>query len=220
METTNNLVLYQRENCPFCQIVRKKLSQLNLPVLLVPVEVTGSDRHALKELSGQRSVPVLADGDTVIDGSDKILVYLDDTFGNGNNGHMSANDMGIDAVAKGTYEEVVQRTVDALKTQGFGVQTEIDIKTTLKKKLDIDIPPQTILGACNPGIAHKLLEAEPGIGLLLPCNVTIRETGDREFAVTAVNPVKLLATVGREDLIPIAKEVKIKLKTALDTVNG
>lgn len=220
METTQNLVLYQRENCPYCQIVRKKLSQLDLPVLLVPVEINGSDRHSLKELSGQRSVPVLADGDTVINGSDRILAYLDDIFGNGTSGPMSANDMGIDAVATGTYEEVVQRTIEALKAQGFGVQTEIDIKTTLKNKLDIDIPPQIILGACNPGIAHQLLEAEPGIGLLLPCNVTIRETGDRQFAVTAVNPVKLLATMGREDLIPIAREVKTKLKTALDAVNG
>lgn len=218
MKGINNLVLYQRENCPFCQIVRKKLSQLNQPVQLVPVEAKGANRHALFELSGQRAVPVLADGETVITDSEKILAYLDDRYGKGEPGPMPANDMGLDAVASGTYEQVVEKTVAALKSQGFGVQTEIDIKTTLKQKLDVEIPNQVILGACNPGIAHKLLEAEPGVGLLLPCNVTVREIGEDKIAVTAVNPVKLLAMVGREDLIPLAKEVKGKLKNALDMV--
>lgn len=215
-----NLILYQRETCPYCQIVRKKLSVLNLPVLLIPVEKNGADRKELIELSGQRSVPVLKNGDDIINGSEKILAYLDEQFGTGEPGPMPANDFGLNASAVGSYEEVVAKTVDALKKQGFGVQTEIDIKATLKKKMDIDVPRQIILGACNPGIAHQLLEEEPDIGLLLPCNVTIRETDESEFAVTAVNPVKLLSMVGRDDLLPIAKDVKDKLQSALAEVQA
>lgn len=215
MNQTSNLVLYQRENCPFCQIVRKKLSQLNLSVQLVPVEPVGADRKALIELSGQRSVPVLTIDGEVITGSDRILEQLDTRFGQGQSGPMPANDLGLDTVVTGEYEAVVEKTAVALKSQGFGIQTEIDIKATLKNKLDVDIPRQIILGACNPVFAHRLLEAEPGIGLLLPCNVTIRETGQNQFAVTVVNPVKLLAMVGREDLIPVAQEIKTRLKAAL-----
>lgn len=219
MKTTADLILYQRENCPFCQIVRKKLSQLNLPVKLVPVEPKGADRKELLQLSGQRSVPVLADGDAVITDSEKILSYLDETYGQEAAGPMPANDLGLDATATGTYEVVAARTIEALKAQGFGVQTEIDIQSTLKKKLGVEVPKQVILGACNPDIAHRLLEAEPGIGLLLPCNVTIREISRDRYSVTAVNPVKLLAMVGREDLISIAKEAKTRLRAALDAVN-
>jgi uncharacterized protein (DUF302 family)/glutaredoxin len=219
METTSKLVLYQRENCPYCQLVRKKLSQLNLPVKLVPVERDGADRKTLLEVSGQRSVPVLADGETVVIDSEKILGYLSERYGQNRSSPMPANDIGINAIATGNYEDVVERTIEALKSQGFGVQTEIDIQATLKKKLDVDMPRQLILGACNPGIAHRLLEAEPGIGLLLPCNVTIREVGDNRFDITAVHPVKLLAMVGREDLIPIAKEARDRLKTAMKAVN-
>jgi uncharacterized protein (DUF302 family)/glutaredoxin len=217
---TNNLVLYQLENCPYCQIVRKKLSQLNLPVQLVPVEAQGADRHSLFELSGQRSVPVLSDDENVVVGSDRILAHLDDAYGQPGNNPMPANDMGISTVASGSYEEVVDRTVEALKAQNFGVQAEIDIQATLKKKLDVDMPKQLILGACNPGIAHRLLEAEPEIGLLLPCNVTIREIGEDRFAVSAVHPVKLLAMIGREDLMPIAMEARDKLKAAIQTLDS
>lgn len=218
MKNNNNLVLYQRETCPYCQIVRKKLSQLNQPVFLVPVEKKGADRKELLELSGQRSVPVLTHGDEVITGSQEILTYLDKQFGQGATGPMPANDIGLDAKVSGTYEEVVTKTIEALKSVGFGVLTEIDVKATLKKKIDVDVPQYTILGACNPGFAHKVLEAEPSIGLLLPCNVTVREISDNEFAVTAVNPVKLLSMVGRDDLLPVAKEVKDKLSNALSTL--
>jgi len=219
VENQNNLVLYQRETCPFCQIVRKKLSLLNLPVLLMPVEKTGSERKALKELSGQQQVPVLADGEEVIVGSEQILVYLDKKFGQGKTGPMPANDYGMGTTVNGPYEKVVEKTIEALKTQGFGVLTEIDIKATLKKKIDVDIPHHIILGACNPGFAHQATTMEPDISLLLPCNVTVRETGDNQFAVTAVNPIILLSMVGREDLLPIAKEVKDKLKSAISSLN-
>lgn len=220
METTDNMVLYQRENCPYCQIVRKKLSQLNLPVKLVPVEARGSDRKTLFELSGQQAVPVLTDDGVAITESERILAYLDNKYGRDVSGPMPANDLGLDAMAIGSFEAVKAKTVDALMAQGFGIQTEIDVQATLRKKLGVEVPKQVILGACNPGIAHRLLEAEPGIGLLLPCNVTIRETGDNRYSVAAVNPVKLLALVGREDLIPVAKEAKTKLRAALDAVNN
>ena len=220
MKNTNNLVLYQKESCPYCGIVRKKLSQLNQPVLLVPVEKNGDDRKALIELSGQKSVPTLAHGDKIVTGSQQILAYLDETFGQGASGPMPTNNIGLHISVNGPYEAVVEQTIEALKTQGFGVLTEIDIKATLKKKIDVDVPQHIILGACNPGFAHKAVEAEPDISLLLPCNVTVRKTGENEFAVTAVNPVKLLSMVGREDMLPIAEEVQVKLETALAMVKG
>ncbi len=220
MENPKNLVLYQSEACPFCQLVRKKLNLLNLPVLLMPVEAKGSDRKALIELSGQQQVPVLANGDEVVVDSERILEYLDEQFGKGKTGPMPANDFGLGITMAGPYDQVVAKTIDALKTQGFGVLTEIDIKTTLKKKIDVDIPHHIILGACNPEFAHQATTMEPDISLLLPCNVTVRETRDNQFAVTAVNPIKLLSMVGREDLLPIATEVKDKLKSALSSLNG
>lgn len=217
METRNYMTLYQREGCPFCQLVRKKLTLLQIPVLSIPVEEDGDDRKALIELSGQNEVPVLVDGDTVIIGSGKILDYLDDQSGLGpKKGPMPSNTYGLSVTVEGDYQQILEKTTAVLKEQGFGVLTEIDVKATLKKKLDVDVPRHLILGACNPGFAHRVMTEEPEISLLLPCNVTVREIGSNRYLVSAVNPVKLLAVVGREDLIPVAREVKDKLSQALN----
>ncbi|MFH2132786.1 MAG: DUF302 domain-containing protein [bacterium] len=128
---------------------------------------------------------------------------------------MPSNKYGLSVTVKGDYDDVIAKTTDALKSEGFGVLTEIDVKTTLKQKIDVDVPRQIILGACNPGFAHRAMMAEPDLGLLLPCNVTVRETGENEFTVSAINPMKLLSLVGREDMLPMAKEVKQKLENAL-----
>jgi len=215
VETKNNMMLYQRESCPYCQIVRKKLDLLKQPVLLVPVEESGAERLALIKVSGQQQVPVLVDGSTVVNGSGQILAYLDRRAGQTDTGPMPSNKYGLSVTVKGHYDDVIAKTTDALKSEGFGVLTEIDVKTTLKKKIDVDVPRQIILGACNPGFAHRAMLAEPDLGLLLPCNVTVRETGENEFAVSTINPVKLLAIAGREDMLPMAKEVKQKLENAL-----
>lgn len=117
------------------------------------------------------------------------------------------------------YEEAVQRTRDALATEGFGILTEIDIRATLKKKLDVDFRPYVILGACNPPLAHRALTAERDIGLLLPCNVIVYadDQPDRSV-VAAMEPVAALALAGNAAIRPVAEEARERLTRALDAV--
>ncbi|MCP4976272.1 MAG: DUF302 domain-containing protein [Maribacter sp.] len=117
-----------------------------------------------------------------------------------------------------SFEEVVDKTTLALKEEGFGILTEIDIKTTLKNKLDVDFPNYKILGACNPPFAHKALLAENKIGTMLPCNVIVRETEDGNFEVAAVDPIASMMSVENKDLGNIADEVRKKLKKAIDNL--
>lgn len=114
-----------------------------------------------------------------------------------------------------TFDEVVGKTTQALKNEGFGILTEIDIKTTLKNKLDVDFPNYKILGACNPAFAHKALLAENKIGTMLPCNVIVRETEKGSIEVAAVDPIASMMGVKNEDLGQIADEVRNKLKRAV-----
>lgn len=118
-----------------------------------------------------------------------------------------------------SYEQAVERVTVALKEQGFGILTEIDVKKTLKAKLDQEFTKYIILGACNPPLAYRALSAELDIGLLLPCNVDVYEdpkTG--KTVVSAVNPEILVEVTGRKDLAPIAAEVRAKLTAALEAV--
>lgn len=117
-----------------------------------------------------------------------------------------------------SFEEVVDKTTLALKEEGFGILTEIDIKTTLKNKLDVDFPNYKILGACNPPFAHKALLAENKIGTMLPCNVIVRETEDGNIEVAAVDPIVSMMGVKNKDLGDIADEVQKKLKKAIDNL--
>jgi uncharacterized protein (DUF302 family) len=115
-----------------------------------------------------------------------------------------------------SYAAAVDQTRDALKQQGFGVLTEIDVKATLKRKLDADFRPYVILGACNPPLAHRALSAELGIGLLLPCNVVVYDNGDGTSTVEALNPVAALSLVGANpEVEAVAHEAKTRLETAL-----
>ncbi len=104
------------------------------------------------------------------------------------------------------------RTTAALKDEGFGVLTEIDIQSTLKKKLDVDVPAYKILGACNPSLAHKAMQAEPRIGAMLPCNVILRDLGDGRTEVAAVDPVVSMAGVDNDGLAEIAGDVRERLQ--------
>ena len=117
------------------------------------------------------------------------------------------------------YEEVRERVVAALKEQGFGVLTEIDVKATLKKKLDADFRKYTILGACNPPLAHRALQAEPQIGLLLPCNVVVFENDAGGSTVAAIDAEVQLGVVGRPKLVEVAREVNARLREVLKAVD-
>ena len=117
------------------------------------------------------------------------------------------------------YDQAVERTRAALGAEGFGVLTEIDVKTTLKTKLDADFRPYVILGACNPPMAHRALTAEPNIGLLLPCNVAVYAADEEgKSIVSAVDPEVSLGRVGNDALVPLAAEVKARLRRVLDAV--
>jgi uncharacterized protein (DUF302 family) len=117
------------------------------------------------------------------------------------------------------YERALERTREALGAEGFGVLSEIDVRATLKKKLDVDVPPYVILGACNPPMAHRALTAERNIGLLLPCNVVVYAGDDPGTSVVAaVDPEVSLGRVENEQLRPLAIEVKARLRRVLDAV--
>ncbi len=118
------------------------------------------------------------------------------------------------------FAETVQATRDALAENGFGVLTEIDVQATLKTKLDVDVPAQVILGACRPPLAHAALQAEPSIGLLLPCNVVVRELDAGTTLVEAVNPDLMVSVTGNDAVVPIAADATARLTAALDALAG
>jgi len=117
-----------------------------------------------------------------------------------------------------SYEEAVSKVIEALKEEGFGVLTEIDVKSTLKKKLNVDFRKYVILGACNPPYAHRTLQADLDVGLLLPCNVIIYENDDKKAYVSALNPVSALEIINSDELRKIAGEVSEKLKRVIEGV--
>jgi uncharacterized protein (DUF302 family) len=119
---------------------------------------------------------------------------------------------GFNTKFKGSFDEAVTKVTEELSKEGFGVLTEIDVKATLKKKLDIDKLPYKILGACNPVLANKALTAEPDIGLLLPCNVVVREEDDGSITVGFMDPQAVLQLVDRDDIGELAGQVRDKLQ--------
>jgi len=125
---------------------------------------------------------------------------------------------GFTVAVKGTFDEVVARVTDELKKEGFGVLMELDIAATLKAKLDIDKRPYKILGACNPKLANQALDAEPDIGLLLPCNVIVREDEKGGVIVGFMDPQAVLGLVGREELESLGAEVRAKLVRVRDAL--
>lgn len=117
-----------------------------------------------------------------------------------------------------SYEDAVARVTDALKEEGFGVLTEIDVKATMKEKLDKEFRRYVILGACNPPFAYRSLEADLDVGLLLPCNVIVYETDDKKAYVAAINPVLALEVIQSEKLRKIAEEVSGRLKRVVERI--
>ena len=115
----------------------------------------------------------------------------------------------------GTFDNAVQKVTDALKTEGFGILTEIDIKATLKKKLGLDFYNYKILGACNPPYAYKALLSEDKIGTMLPCNVIVQEKVEGQVEVSAVDPAASMLSIENDDLRKIATEIRVKLQNVI-----
>lgn len=119
---------------------------------------------------------------------------------------------------KMSFKDAEIKVIEALKSEGFGVLTEIDVQATLKKKLDVDFRKYKILGACNPPYAYKALQAEDKIGLLLPCNIIIQETSDGFTEVAAINPLESMSIVKNEKLVALATEVQRKLNNVIKLI--
>jgi uncharacterized protein (DUF302 family) len=116
------------------------------------------------------------------------------------------------------FDQAIARVTEALKKEGFGILTEIDVQQTLKRKLDVDFRPYRILGACNPPLAYRALQAEDKIGTMLPCNVIVQDVGDGMVEVSAVDPVASMAAITNPNLGEIAGTVQAKLRHVIDSL--
>ena len=116
------------------------------------------------------------------------------------------------------FQEAIERTKEALKEEGFGVLTSIDVQQALKEKLEVDFRPYTILGACNPSFAHKALQEEDQLGLLLPCNVVVQQHDDGAINISIADPKALFSLVDNPSLAPVAEEVEKRLRRVIQAV--
>lgn len=130
----------------------------------------------------------------------------------------TSSTLGLSVELHTDFDTALTRTIDALKTEGFGVLTEIDVKDTLNKKLNVDFRPYKILGACNPPLAYRALTAAPEVGLLLPCNVTVAQLENGHVQVSAVDPLMMMSVVPNQQLQSIAHEARERLSRALHTL--
>jgi uncharacterized protein (DUF302 family) len=117
-----------------------------------------------------------------------------------------------------SFEEAIARVTEALKKDGFGILTEIDVRETLKKKLNVEFKKYKILGACNPPFAYRALQAEDKIGLMLPCNVIVQELSGGKVEVAAIDPIASMAAVDNPNLAQVGQEVRAKLKAVVDNL--
>lgn len=120
---------------------------------------------------------------------------------------------------RSTFSEAVNRVTEALKREGFGILTEIDVKETLRKKLDVDFRQYKILGACNPPFAYKALQAEPKIGTMLPCNVIVQELEEGLIEVSAIDPIASMQAIRNVELGSIAGQIQTKLKNVIENLS-
>ncbi len=121
-------------------------------------------------------------------------------------------------IVEGTFSKVIEDVTKELQKEGFGILTEIDVKATLKKKLDIDFRNYRILGACNPPFAYKALQVEEKVGTMLPCNVVVQERPDGKIEVSAVDPVASMQAIDNPTLVEIAQDIQQKLKKVINNI--
>ena len=133
---------------------------------------------------------------------------------------MNRQSYGIRTTVNTSYEETVPKVTEALKKEGFGILTEINVKETIKKKLDKEFPKYIILGACNPPLAYQALTAETEIGLLLPCNVIVYEGKDGKTVVSAQDPEAALSIVGNQAIVQVAKEARERLVRVIESLKS
>lgn len=127
--------------------------------------------------------------------------------------------LGMSAILDTDFDSAIEKVTAALKEEGFGVLTEIDVKATLKKKIDVDFRPYTILGACNPPLAHTALSQAPEVGLLLPCNVTVAQEADGQILVSIIDPEVMLGMADVPALNDIACDAKARLQRVVDSLS-
>ena len=131
---------------------------------------------------------------------------------------MTSATLGLTTTTTLTYDQAITKVTEELKKEGFGVLTEIDIKETLKKKLNVEFRPYKILGACNPSLAHQALQKEVEVGMFLPCNVIVYQDDEGNTVVSAVDPQIALGRLDRPQLLPIADEVTSRLKRVIAAI--
>ena len=132
--------------------------------------------------------------------------------------NMMMTKYGFGKIVEIPFADAITRVTEALKEEGFGILTEIDVAATMKKKLNQDMPPYRILGACNPSLAHRAIEAEPSIGLLLPCNVVVRQDAEGIVHIEFMDPNAVLELVGRPEIHQLAQEVRERLERIMAAV--